>query len=61
VSDQPFVALMAEDNPHDVVATRRAWKKNNIVRSYDLGANAYVVKPVGFWNLSQAVRTISLF
>jgi CheY-like chemotaxis protein len=137
VSDKPFVVLMAEDNEHDVVATRRAWKKNDIVnplyvvkdgeecldylhrrgrygepgaapqpgillldlkmpkmdglavlkhvredeklrrlpiviltssreggdrlRSYDLGANAYIVKPVGFRNLSQAVRTISLF
>lgn len=137
MSDKPFVVLMAEDNEHDVVATRRAWKKNDIVnplyvvkdgeecldylhrrgrygepgaapqpgillldlkmpkmdglavlkhvredeklrrlpiviltssreggdrlRSYDLGANAYIVKPVGFRNLSQAVRTISLF
>ena len=26
----PFVVLMAEDNEHDVVATRRAWKKHNI-------------------------------
>ncbi|MBW2195773.1 MAG: response regulator, partial [Deltaproteobacteria bacterium] len=28
---------------------------------YDLGANAYIVKPVGFDNFSRAVRTISLF
>jgi CheY-like chemotaxis protein len=137
VSGKPFVVLMAEDSEHDVVATRRAWKKNNIVnplyvvkdgeecldylhrrgnygapgdaprpgillldlkmpkldglavlrhvredeelrrlpvviltssreeedrfRSYELGANAYIVKPVGFRNLSQAVRTINLF
>jgi len=31
------------------------------LRSYDLGANAYIVKPVGFDNFSAAVRTISLF
>ena len=29
--------------------------------SYDLGANAYIMKPVGFHNFSQAVRTINLF
>jgi len=31
------------------------------LRSYDLGANAYILKPVGFDNFSTAVRTISLF
>ncbi len=137
MSKKPFVILMAEDNEHDIVATRRAWKKNNIanplhivrdgeecldylhqrgkysepgsaprpgillldikmprmdglavlkhiredeglrrlpvvilttskdeedrLRSYDLGANAYIMKPVGFHNFSQAVRTINLF
>jgi two-component system, response regulator len=30
-------------------------------KSYDLGANAYIVKPVGFDNFSQAVRMINLF
>jgi CheY-like chemotaxis protein len=133
----PFLVLMAEDNEHDILATKRAWKKNHIVnplyivcdgeecldflyhqgnyenartmpqpgillldinmprmdglavlkyirndghlrrlpvimlttsqaeedrlRSYDLGANAYILKPVGFDNFSTAVRTISLF
>jgi CheY-like chemotaxis protein len=128
---------MAEDDEHDIVATKRAWKKHHIanplyvvndgeqcldflhqrgnyahpnsaprpgivlldikmprldghavlkhiredqelrhlpviilttskaeedrLRSYDLGANAYVVKPVGFNNFSEAVRTINLF
>lgn len=28
---QPFAVLLAEDNEHDVIATQRAWKKNNIV------------------------------
>jgi CheY-like chemotaxis protein len=31
------------------------------LKSYDLGVNAYIVKPVGFENLSAAVRTINLF
>jgi len=134
---EPFVVLMAEDDEHDIVATRRAWKKHHIanplyivndgeecldylhqrgkyseqgtaprpgillldikmpkmdglvvlehirkekelrllpvvilttskaeedrLRSYDLGVNAYIVKPVGFENFSEAVRTIHLF
>jgi CheY-like chemotaxis protein len=133
----PFLVLMAEDNEHDILATKRAWKKHHIVnplyivydgeecldflyhqgnyqnahtmpqpgillldinmpkmdglgvlkyirndghlrrlpvimlttsqgeedrlKSYNLGANAYIVKPVGFDNFSRAVRTISLF
>lgn len=135
--DRPFVILMAEDNEHDVVATQRAWQKNNIanplyivsdgeecldylyqrgkysqadsaprpgillldismpkmdglavleqirqdealcrlpviimttsqleedcLRSYDLGVNAYIRKPVGFNRLSEAVKAINLF
>ena len=129
--------LMAEDNEHDIVAVKRAWKKNHItnklyivndgeacldylhqrgeyrdpdkaprpgillldikmpkmdgfavlehiredemlhrlpvimlttskieedhLRSYDLGANAYIVKPIGFENFSKAVVKINLF
>ena len=134
---KPFIVLIAEDNEHDLVATKRAWKKYNIanplhivrdgeecldylhqrgkysepgsaprpgillldikmpkmdglavlehiredeklrrlpvvilttskaeedrLRSYDLGANAYIMKPVGFQNFAEAVRTINLF
>ena len=134
---EPFGVLMAEDDEHDILATKRAWKKHNIanplfivndgeecldflhrrgkygdpgtaprpgillldikmpkmdglavlkhiredeelrrlpviilttskaeedrLNSYDLGANAYIVKPVGFENFSAAVRTIKLF
>jgi CheY-like chemotaxis protein len=137
MSKKTFVVLMAEDNQHDIVATKRAWKQNNIanslyivrdgeecldylhqrgkysepgsaprpgillldikmpkmdglavlkqiredekhhrlpvvilttskaeedrLKSYDLGANAYIVKPVGFENLAEAVGTINLF
>jgi CheY-like chemotaxis protein len=134
---EPFGVLMAEDDEHDIIATKRAWKKHKIAKplyivndgeecldflhrrgkysdpgtaprpgillldikmpkmdgltvlkhiredeelrrlpviiltvskaeedrlnSYDLGANAYIVKPVGFENFSEAVRTIKLF
>jgi CheY-like chemotaxis protein len=134
---EPFVVLLAEDDEHDIVATKRAWRKHHIanplyvvtdgeecldflyrrgrysepdtaprpgillldikmpkmdglavlehirkdrklhrmpviilttskaeedrLRSYDLGVNAYIVKPVGFQNFSDAVRTINLF
>jgi CheY-like chemotaxis protein len=134
---KPFVVLLAEDDEHDIVATRRAWKKHNIanplyivsdgeecldflhrrgkygepgaaplpgillldikmpkmdgltvlkhiredeelrqlpviilttskaeedrLKGYNLGVNAYIVKPVGFENFSEAVRTINLF
>ncbi len=137
MSTESFVVLMAEDDEHDIVATKRAWERHHIanplyvvndgeecldflyrrgkysepdtaprpgillldikmprmdglsvleeirrdgelrrlpviilttskaeedrVRSYDLGANAYIVKPVGFDNFSGAVRTINLF
>jgi len=137
MTKKPFVILMAEDNEHDVIATRRAWKKNYVAnplyivrdgeecldflfhrgkysepessprpgillldikmpkmdgltvlkhiredanlhrlpvivlttsreeedrfRSYDLGANAYIVKPVGFENFASAVKAIHLF
>jgi CheY-like chemotaxis protein len=134
---KPFVILMAEDNEHDILATRRAWKQHGItnplylvpdgeacldylyqrgkyadpessprpgillldikmpkmdgltvlkhirqsdqfcrlpviimttsqeeedrLESYDLGVNAYIVKPVGFYNLAEAIRRINLF
>jgi CheY-like chemotaxis protein len=30
MSKEPFAVLMAEDDEHDIIATRRAWKKHNI-------------------------------
>ena len=129
-----FVVLVAEDDEHDIVAIRRAWRKLDIgnplvivndgeacldylfkrgehaaatmpglllldlhmprldglstlrairadattarlpvvilttskaeedrLRSYDSGANAYIVKPVGFENFTSAMRTIHEF
>ncbi|MDY6875116.1 MAG: hypothetical protein SWK90_02780 [Chloroflexota bacterium] len=49
---KPFVVLVAEDNEHDIVATRRAWKKYNI-------ANPLCVVRDG--EECGAVRTINLF
>ncbi len=137
MNDKTFVVLMAEDDEHDIIATKRAWKASQManplrivnngeecldylwrrgaysdpassprpgillldlnmprmdgletllhirkseqfrslpvvmlttskaeedrVRSYELGANAYIVKPIGFDNFSEAIRTINLF
>jgi len=137
IDKKSFVVLMAEDNKHDIIATRRAWKVNHIpnplhivkdgeecldylnqrgkysqpgtaprpgivlldlnmpkidglsvlkyirdnehfrylpviilttskleedrIRSYELGVNAYIKKPVGFDNFANAVKTINTF
>ncbi len=133
----PINILMAEDNEHDIIATKRAWRKNRIanplyivhngeecldylyhrgiysepsraptpgillldiqmpkinglsvlkqiredkkwrhlpviilttseleedrLRSYNLGATAYIRKPIGFSNFSAAVKAINIF
>lgn len=137
MKDRPLVILLAEDNEHDVMATKRAWKKQAIknplyivrdgeecldylhrrgpyseagvaprpglllldlnmpkldgldvlqhirqdddlkrlpvvilttskadedrIQSYDLGVNAYIMKPVGFDNFAAAISRINLF
>ena len=137
MDNKTFVVLMAEDSEHDIIAAKRAWRKNNIanplyivrdgeecldylyqrgkysalgaaprpgivlldvkmprmnglvvlkhirndsklhhlpviilttskmeedrLRSYDLGANAYIIKPIGFDKFTKAVETIHLF
>lgn len=35
--------------------------EEDLLRSYNLGANAYIVKPVGFENFSEVVRNINVF
>ncbi len=45
--------------PVVVLTTSKAEKDR--VKSYDLGANAYIVKPVGFENFADAIRDINLF
>lgn len=137
MESKPFVVLMAEDSEDDIIATKRAWKKNRIhnplyivndgeecmdfllqrgkyaepdsaprpgillldikmpkmdglavlkqiredktlnhlpviilttskaeedkVESYKLGVNAYIQKPVGFKNFSDAIGAINIF
>jgi len=137
IKKQPFTILMAEDNEHDIVATKRAFKKHNInnplhivndgeecldylykrgkyaqpetaprpslllldirmpkmdgltvlkhireddsfrllpvviltvskaeedkLKSYKLGANAYIKKPVEFDNFAEAIKRVNLF
>lgn len=36
-------------------------REEDRLRSYELGANAYVVKPEGFMEFSEAVKNINLF
>jgi len=45
----PVIMLTSTDHPRE------------IKRSYDLGANAYIVKPVDFEHLHQKVRTLGFF
>lgn len=55
VRDDPQLRLL----PVVMLTTSKA--EEDRLKSYDLGANAYIVKPVGFENFSRAVRTINLF
>jgi CheY-like chemotaxis protein len=55
VRDDPQLRLL----PVVILTTSKA--EEDRLKSYDLGANAYIVKPVGFENFSRAVRTINLF
>ena len=45
----PVIMLTSTDHPRE------------IKRSYDLGANAYIVKPVDFERLHEKVRTLGFF
>ena len=45
--------------PVIILTTSKA--EEDRIRGYDLGVNAYIVKPVGFDSFSEAVKTISLF
>lgn len=45
--------------PVVILTTSKA--EEDRVKGYELGANAYIVKPVGFDNFAEAIRTINLF
>lgn len=44
-----------------VVMLTSSRQENDIVSSYDLGVNGYIVKPVDFEHFNEAVRTLGLF
>jgi CheY-like chemotaxis protein len=44
-----------------VVVLTSSREEGDLVRSYDLGVNAYVVKPVDFQNFVHAVSEIGVF
>lgn len=44
-----------------VVMLTSSHEEQDLVRSYDLGVNAYVVKPVGFESFVEAVKEVGLF
>lgn len=39
----------------------RYWEETDLVESYDLGVNGYVVKPVAFDQFLEAIKRIGLF
>ena len=44
-----------------VVMLTSSREEQDVVRSYELGVNAFVVKPVGFQDFFQAVRDLGVF
>lgn len=44
-----------------VVMMTSSREEQDLVRSYDLGVNAYVVKPVDFQQFSQSVKQLGVF
>lgn len=48
---------------HDpsVVMPTSSREEQDVVRSYDLGVNAYVVKPVGFHDFVEGIRKVGHF
>ena len=44
-----------------VVVLTSSREEEDLLRSYNLGVNAYVVKPVGFGDFMEAVKTIGAF
>jgi CheY-like chemotaxis protein len=54
-----------KSDPHlklvPVVMVTSSREEKDLIESYRLGVNAYVVKPVGFEQFSEAVKQLSLF
>ena len=56
-------AIRADENLQrlPVVMLTSSREEKDLVHSYDLGVNAYVVKPVGFHQFLEAVRELGVF
>lgn len=55
VRSDPALKLMP------VVVLTSSREEQDLIETYDLGVNAYVVKPVGFDKFVEAIRSIGLF
>ena len=44
-----------------IVMVTASREEQDLVKSYDLGVNAYVVKPVGFTEFTEAIKQIGAF
>jgi CheY-like chemotaxis protein len=59
------VLKQVKSDPHlrtlPIVVLTSSREEQDLVRSYDLGTNAYVVKPVDFTQFMEAVRELGLF
>ena len=44
-----------------VVMMTSSREEQDVVHSYELGVNAYVVKPVGFHEFAEAVKQVGVF
>jgi two-component system response regulator len=60
---QVLQKIRSEENTKliPVVIMTSSKEEKDIVKSYSLGVNAYVVKPVGFDNFSKAVAELGMF
>ncbi|MGZ3930712.1 MAG: response regulator [Bacteroidia bacterium] len=47
--------------PIPVVVMTSSAEERDIIESYELGVNSYVVKPVGFENFAKAVASLGLY
>lgn len=66
LSGRPIEILLVEDDDGDIELTREAMVDSNdmeedILRSYELGVNCYVQKPVGMAEFMRIVQVLEDF